>query len=206
MDEFIFTQFSCAKYGVLDLLIEYTKKFDFRINGGFIYNITIINTENGNRVYMCILQKVILPYEYMSLSDKKIKKIVELQLQQSKELCDELIRTKTSSFEKEDKHTGKEENKIMKKNSIDKCVNIARNLNNMNDEEILLVYDMLLDQQRTALGTSLFYQIYENKHKELKKLEARKIIDSYISDYYDQHHHESIYKYLMTRINEENME
>lgn len=206
MDEFIFTQFSCAKYGVLDLLIEYTKKFDFRINGGFIYNITIINSENGNRVYMCILQKVILPYEYMSLSDKKIKKIVELQLQQSKELCDELIRTKTSSFEKEDKHTGKEENKIMEKNSIDKCVNIARNLNNMNDEEILLVYDMLLDQQRTALGTSLFYQIYENKQKELKKLEARKIIDSYISDYYDQHHHESIYKYLMTRINEENME
>lgn len=206
MDEFIFTQFSCAKYGFLNLLIEYTKKFDFRINGGFIYNITIINTENGNRVYMCILQKVILPYEYMSLSDKKIKKIVELQLQQSKELCDELIRTKTSSFEKEDKHTGKEENKIMEKNSIDKCVNIARNLNNMNDEEILLVYDMLLDQQRTALGTSLFYQIYENKHKELKKLEARKIIDSYISDYYDQHHHESIYKYLMTRINEENME
>ena len=181
-------------------------KFDFRINGGFIYNITIINTENGNRVYMCILQKVILPYEYMSLSDKKIKKIVELQLQQSKELYDELIRTKTSSFEKEDKHTGKEENKIIEKNSIDKCVNIARNLNNMNDEEILLVYDMLLDQQRTALGTSLFYQIYENKHKELKKLEARKIIDSYISDYYDQHHHESIYKYLMTRINEENME
>ena len=206
MDEFIFTQFSCAKYGFLNLLIEYTKKFDFRINGGFIYNITIINTENGNRVYMCILQKVILPYEYMSLSDKKIKKIVELQLQQSKELCDELIRTKTSSFEKEDKHTGKEENKIMEKNSIDKCVNIARNLNNMNDEEILLVYDMLLDQQRTALGTSLFYQIYENKHKELKKLEARKIIDSYISDYYDQHHHESIYKYLMTKINEENME
>ena len=206
MDEFIFTQFSCAKYGFLNLLIEYTKKFDFRINGGFIYNITIINTENGNRVYMCILQKVILPYEYMSLSDKKIKKIVELQLQQSKELYDELIRTKTSSFEKEDKHTGKEENKIMEKNSIDKCVNIARNLNNMNDEEILLVYDMLLDQQRTALGTSLFYQIYENKHKELKKLEARKIIDSYISDYYDQHHHESIYKYLMTRINEENME
>lgn len=206
MDEFIFTQFSCAKYGFLNLLIEYTKKFDFRINGGFIYNITIINTENGNRVYMCILQKVILPYEYMSLSDKKIKKIVELQLQQSKELCDELIRTKTSSFEKEDKHTGKEENKIMEKNSIDKCVNIARNLNNMNDEEILLVYDMLLDQQRTALETSLFYQIYENKHKELKKLEARKIIDSYISDYYDQHHHESIYKYLMTRINEENME
>lgn len=206
MDEFIFTQFSCAKYGFLNLLIEYTKKFDFRINGGFIYNITIINTENGNRVYMCILQKVILPYEYMSLSDKKIKKIVELQLQQSKELYDELIRTKTSSFEKEDKHTGKEENKIMEKNSIDKCVNIARNLNNMNDEEILLVYDMLLDQQRTALETSLFYQIYENKHKELKKLEARKIIDSYISDYYDQHHHESIYKYLMTRINEENME
>ena len=179
MDEFIFTQFSCAKYGFLNLLIEYTKKFDFRINGGFIY---------------------------MSLSDKKIKKIVELQLQQSKELYDELIRTKTSSFEKEDKHTGKEENKIIEKNSIDKCVNIARNLNNMNDEEILLVYDMLLDQQRTALGTSLFYQIYENKHKELKKLEARKIIDSYISDYYDQHHHESIYKYLMTRINEENME
>lgn len=206
MDEFIFTQFSCAKYGFLNLLIEYTKKFDFRINGGFIYNITIINTENGNRVYMCILQKVILPYEYMSLSDKKIKKIVELQLQQLKELYDELIRTKTSSFEKEDKHTGKEENKIIEKNSIDKCVNIARNLNNMNDEEILLVYDMLLDQQRTALGTSLFYQIYENKHKELKKLEARKIIDSYISDYYDQHHHESIYKYLMTRINEENME
>ena len=206
MDEFIFTQFSCAKYGFLNLLIEYTKKFDFRINGGFIYNITIINTENGNRVYMCILQKVILPYEYMSLSDKKIKKIVELQLQQSKELYDELIRTKTSSFEKEDKHTGKEENKTIEKNSIDKCVNIARNLNNMNDEEILLVYDMLLDQQRTALGTSLFYQIYENKHKELKKLEARKIIDSYISDYYDQHHHESIYKYLMTRINEENME
>lgn len=206
MDEFIFTQFSCAKYGFLNLLIEYTKKFDFRINGGFIYNITIINTENGNRVYMCILQKVILPYEYMSLSDKKIKKIVELQLQQSKELYDELIRTKTSSFEKEDKHTGKEENKIIEKNSIDKCVNIARNLNNMNDEEILLVYDMLLDQQRTALETSLFYQIYENKHKELKKLEARKIIDSYISDYYDQHHHESIYKYLMTRINEENME
>lgn len=206
MDEFIFTQFSCAKYGFLNLLIEYTKKFNFRINGGFIYNITIINTENGNRVYMCILQKVILPYEYMSLSDKKIKKIVELQLQQSKELYDELIRTKTSSFEKEDKHTGKEENKIIEKNSIDKCVNIARNLNNMNDEEILLVYDMLLDQQRTALGTSLFYQIYENKHKELKKLEARKIIDSYISDYYDQHHHESIYKYLMTRINEENME
>ena len=94
----------------------------------------------------------------------------------------------------------------MEKNSIDKCVNIARNLNNMNDEEILLVYDMLLDQQRTALERSLFYQIYENKHKELKKLEARKIIDSYISDYYDQHHHESIYKYLMTRINEENME
>lgn len=94
----------------------------------------------------------------------------------------------------------------MEKNSIDKCVNIARNLNNMNDEEILLVYDMLLDQQRTALETSLFYQIYENKHKELKKLEARKIIDSYISDYYDQHQHESIYKYLMTRINEENME
>ena len=60
MDEFIFTQFSCAKYGFLNLLIEYTKKFDFRINGGFIYNITIINTENGNRVYMCILQKVIL--------------------------------------------------------------------------------------------------------------------------------------------------
>lgn len=206
MDEFIFTQFSYAKYGFLNLLIEYTKKFDFRINGGFIYNITIINTENENRVYMCILQKVILPYEYMSLSDKKIKKIVELQLQQSKELYDELIRTKTSSFEKEDKHTGKEENKIIEKNSIDKCVNIARNLNNMNDEEILLVYDMLLDQQRTALGTSLFYQIYENKHKELKKLEARKIIDSYISDYYDQHHHESIYKYLMTRINEENME
>lgn len=107
MDEFIFTQFSCAKYGVLDLLIEYTKKFDFRINGGFIYNITIINTENGNRVYMCILQKVILPYEYMSLSDKKIKKIVELQLQHSKELCDELAIAKTSSFEKEDKHTGK---------------------------------------------------------------------------------------------------
>lgn len=26
MDEFIFTQFSCAKYGVLDLIIEYTKK------------------------------------------------------------------------------------------------------------------------------------------------------------------------------------
>lgn len=138
--------------------------------------------------------------------DKKIKEIVKLQLQHSKELCDELAIAKTSSFEKEDKHTGKEENKIMEKNSIDKCVNIARNLNNMNDEEILLVYDMLLDQQRTALETSLFYQIYENKHKELKKLEARKIIDSYISDYYDQHHHESIYKYLMTRINEENME
>ena len=166
MDEFIFTQFSCAKYGVLDLLIEYTKKIDVRINGGYI----------------------------------------KLQLQHSKELCDELAIAKTSSFEKEDKHTGKEENKIMEKNSIDKCVNIARNLNNMNDEEILLVYDMLLDQQRTALETSLFYQIYENKHKELKKLEARKIIDSYISDYYDQHHHESIYKYLMTRINEENME
>lgn len=202
----IYTQFLCAEYGFLNLIIEYTKKFDMRINGGFIYNITIINTENGSRVYMCILQKAILPYEYLTLSDKKIKKIVELQLQQSKELCDELIITKTNSFEKENKHTGKEENEIMEKDSIDKCVNIARNLNNMNDEEILLVYDMLLDQQRTALETSLFYQIYENKHKELKKLEARKIIDSYISDYYDQHHHESIYKYLMTRINEENME
>lgn len=205
MDEFIFTQFSCAKYGVLDLLIEYTKKIDVRINGGYIYNITIVNSENGNKAHMVIVQKIILPYEYRSLSNKKIEEIVKLQLQQSKELCDELAIAKTSSFEKEDKHTG-EENKIMEKNSIDKCVNIARNLNNMNDEEILLVYDMLLDQQRTALETSLFYQIYENKHKELKKLEARKIIDSYISDYYDQHHHESIYKYLMTRINEENME
>ena len=206
MDEFIFTQFSCAKYGVLDLLIEYTKKIDVRINGGYIYNITIVNSANGNKAHMVIVQKIILPYEYRSLSNKKIKEIVKLQLQHSKELCDELAIAKTSSFEKEDKHTVKEENKIMEKNSIDKCVNIARNLNNMNDEEILLVYDMLLDQQRTALETSLFYQIYENKHKELKKLEARKIIDSYISDYYDQHHHESIYKYLMTRINEENME
>lgn len=72
----IFTQFLCAEYGFLNLIIEYTKKFDMRINGGFIYNITIINTENGNRVYMCILQKAILPYEYLSLSDKKIKKLL----------------------------------------------------------------------------------------------------------------------------------
>ena len=165
MDEFIFTQFSCAKYGVLDLIIEYTKKIDVRINGGYIYNITIVNSANGNKAHMVIVQKIILPYEYRSLSNNKIKEIVKLQLQHSKELCDELAIAKTSSFEKEDKHTGKEENKIMEKNSIDKCVNIARNLNNMNDEEILLVYDMLLDQQRTALETSLFYQIYENKHK-----------------------------------------
>lgn len=90
MDEFIFTQFSCAKYGVLDLLIEYTKKIDFRINGGYIYNITIVNSANGNKAHMVIVQKIILPYEYRSLSNKKIKEIVKLQLQHSKELCDEL--------------------------------------------------------------------------------------------------------------------
>ena len=31
MDEFIFTQFSCAKYGVLDLIIEYTVTQEFQI-------------------------------------------------------------------------------------------------------------------------------------------------------------------------------
>ena len=72
MDEFIFTQFSCAKYGVLDLLIEYTKKIDVRINGGYIYNITIVNSANGNKAHMVIVQKIILPYEYRSLSNKKI--------------------------------------------------------------------------------------------------------------------------------------
>lgn len=193
----------------IEAVKDFTKDFDVIfnfINEDDSKDKKIDALENGNKAHMVIVQKIILPYEYRSLSNKKIEEIVKLQLQHSKELCDELAITKTSSFEKEDKHTGKEENKIMEKNSIDKCVNIARNLNNMNDEEILLVYDMLLDQQRTALETSLFYQIYENKHKELKKLEARKIIDSYISDYYDQHHHESIYKYLMTRINEENME
>ena len=108
MDEFIFTQFSCAKYGVLDLIIEYTKKIDIRINGGYIYNITIVNSANGNKAHMVIVQKIILPYEYRSLSNNKIKEIVKLQLQHSKELCDELAIAKTSSFEKEDKHTGKD--------------------------------------------------------------------------------------------------
>ena len=60
MDEFIFTQFSCAKYGVLDLLIEYTKKIDVRINGGYIYNITIVNSANGNKAHMEQEQKIIL--------------------------------------------------------------------------------------------------------------------------------------------------
>lgn len=73
MDEFIFTQFSCAKYGVLDLIIEYTKKIDIRINGGYIYNITIVNSANGNKAHMVIVQKIILPYEYRSLSNNKIK-------------------------------------------------------------------------------------------------------------------------------------
>ena len=86
MDEFIFTQFSCAKYGVLDLLIEYTKKIAVRINGGYIYNITIVNSANGNKAHMVIVQKIILPYEYRSLSNKKIEEIVKLQLQHSKEL------------------------------------------------------------------------------------------------------------------------
>ena len=77
MDEFIFTQFYCAKYGVLDLLIEYTKKIDVRINGGYIYNITIVNSANGNKAHMVIVQKIILPYEYRSLSNNKIKEIDE---------------------------------------------------------------------------------------------------------------------------------
>ena len=78
MDEFIFTQFSCAKYGVLDLLIEYTIKIDVRINGGYIYNITIVNSANGNKAHMVIVQKIILPYEYRSLSNKKIKDDIKI--------------------------------------------------------------------------------------------------------------------------------
>ena len=77
MDEFIFTQFYCAKYGVLDLLIEYTKKIDVRINGGYIYNITIVNSANGNKAHMVIVQKIILPYEYRSLIQIiKLKKLL----------------------------------------------------------------------------------------------------------------------------------
>lgn len=57
MDEFIFTQFSCAKYGVLDLLIEYTKKIDVRINGGYIYNITIVNNANETRHIWLLYKK-----------------------------------------------------------------------------------------------------------------------------------------------------
>lgn len=92
------------------------------------------------------------------------------------------------------------ENKTMTKKTIDECVDIARKLNTMNEQEICLVYDMLLDQQRTAFETSLFYQIYENKHKELNRMDARKLIDTYISDYYEDEHRETIYEYILTRI------
>lgn len=115
MDEFIFTQFSCAKYGVLDLIIEYTKKIDISINGGYIYNITIVNSANGNKAHMVIVQKIILPYEYRSLSNNKIKEIVKLQLQHSKELCDELAITKTSSLKKKINIQEKRKIKLWKK-------------------------------------------------------------------------------------------
>lgn len=93
----------------------------------------------------------------------------------------------------------------MDKPLIDECVEVARKLNTMDEEELFLVYDILLDQQRNAFEKSLFYQIYENKHKELNRCEAREIMDTYINDYYDAHHRETIYEYLLTKMKEENL-
>ena len=59
----------------------------------------------------------------------------------------------------------------MEKKEIDECVTTARAINNLTkQEQVILVFDMLGDEQISALEIAFYYRLYEKKFPNITPL------------------------------------
>ena len=88
----------------------------------------------------------------------------------------------------------------MEKKEIDECVTTARAINNLTkQEQVILVFDMLGDEQISALD-----RLYEKKFPNITRSEARQYVDQIINNYFEDERTEQLplYEYILSNIKE----
>ena len=81
----------------------------------------------------------------------------------------------------------------MEKKEIDECVTTARAINNLTkQEQVILVFDMLGDEQISAKEIAFYYR------------EARQYVDQIINNYFEDERTEQhpLYEYILSNIKE----
>lgn len=92
----------------------------------------------------------------------------------------------------------------MKKKEIDECVSTARALNNLtSQDQVILVFDMLGDEQISALEVAFYYRLYEH-FSNVTRTEARQCVDQLVNSYYKDERTEqlTLYEYILNNIKE----
>ena len=93
----------------------------------------------------------------------------------------------------------------MEKKEIDECVTTARAINNLTKkEQVILVFDMLGDEQISALEIAFYYRLYEKKFPNITRSEARQYVDQIINNYFEDERTEQhpLYEYILSNIKE----
>lgn len=93
----------------------------------------------------------------------------------------------------------------MEKKEIDECVTTARAINNLTkQEQVILVFDMLGDEQISALEITFYYRLYEKKFPNITRSEARQYVDQIINNYFEDERTEQLplYEYILSNIKE----
>lgn len=93
----------------------------------------------------------------------------------------------------------------MEKKEIDECVTTARAIINLTkQEQVILVFDMLGDEQISALEIAFYYRLYEKKFPNITRSEARQYVDQIINNYFEDERTEQLplYEYILSNIKE----
>jgi uncharacterized protein with PIN domain len=95
---------------------------------------------------------------------------------------------------------------IMKKKKVDKCLKVTREMNEemkMDEEQIVLLWNMLSDENKASFEKCFYCQMYVDKvHATIITPPIEETIDGWISEYYDSDETEntSLFEFMCTKI------
>ena len=93
----------------------------------------------------------------------------------------------------------------MEKKKIDECVTTARALNNLtSQDQVVLVFEMLGDEQIAALEIAFYYRLYEKSFPNVTRIEARQYVDQLVNSFYEDERTEQfpLYEYILSNMKE----
>ncbi len=94
----------------------------------------------------------------------------------------------------------------MKKKKVDKCLKVTREMNEemkMDEEQIVLLWNMLSDENKASFEKCFYCQMYVDKvHATIITPPIEETIDGWISEYYDSDETEntSLFEFMCIKI------